>query len=186
MIRPISIKYFSQNTTPKGQQTGDANFKEFPWNILITRKSTNSKLCSGTLIGPNVVLTSASCVKSENPIDIVLKAGAWKLESDLEPLRVQTRNSKTIIVHPEFDDQTLNYDLAIIVAESDFKYGGLNDHISPICIDYDNLSKNEHCVVLGWGEEVLKSEYFDSIKLYSFHKTKFQTTLRTQSSTTRT
>lgn len=97
----------------------------------------------------------------EKPNDILLKAGAWKQESDLETLKVQTRSAKTIIIHPDFKSETHDYDLAIIVTESDFKYGGVNDHISPICIDYENLSRNEHCGVLGWGEEVLKSMFLN-------------------------
>lgn len=123
------------------------------------KKTANTNLCSGTLIGPNIVLTSASCVQFENPNDILLKAGAWKLEDDLESLKVQIRSAKTIIIHPDFNSQTLDNDLAIIVSESDFKYGGLNDHISPICVDYEKLSKNEHCVILGWGEEALKCRF---------------------------
>lgn len=133
------------------------------------------------MIGPNIVLTSASCVQNEKPTDLVLKAGAWKLESDLEPLKVQVRSVKTIIIHPDFNNKTLSYDLAIIVAESEFNYGGINDHISPICIDYDNLKRNEHCVVLGWGEEVLKSIFFIFCKSFKLLKLKyFQITLKTQ------
>lgn len=152
-----TIAFTFQNTLPKGLEIGDANFKEFTWNILITKKNSNSKLCGGTLIAPNVVLTSASCVQFEKPDEILLKAGGWKLEADSDPLHVQTSRAKSIILHPSFKSENHDNDLAIIVTNSDFQYGGLNDHISPICIDDGNLTEKEHCVVIGWGEEAFES-----------------------------
>lgn len=110
------------------------------------------------MIAPNVVLTSATCVVTEKPYDIVLKAGEWKLGNDVEPLKPQTQVAKKILIHPKYNGQSQDNDLAVIVAEADFKFDGTLDHISPICIDFGDLTEQESCVVLGWGEEVLKCE----------------------------
>lgn len=122
---------------------------------MVLKQSTKSLLCGATLIAPNVALTSASCVVTEKPYDIVLKAGEWKLGNDLEPLKSQTRVAKNIIIHSKYNPQSYDNDLAVVVAEEDFK---TDEHISPICIDFEDLKKVESCVVLGWGEEVLKCE----------------------------
>lgn len=127
---------------------------------MVLKQSTKSLLCGATLIAPNVVLTSATCVVAEKPYDIVLKAGEWKLGNDVEPLKAQTQVAKKILIHSKYNGQTHENDLAVIVTEADFKFGGTFDHISPICIEFGDLTVDEKCVVLGWGEEVLKCEYF--------------------------
>ncbi|KAL5288917.1 hypothetical protein ACFFRR_009238 [Megaselia abdita] len=52
------------DTEPRGQEGIDANFKEFTWQIMVLKDSTKTLICGGSLIGPNVVLTSATCLKS--------------------------------------------------------------------------------------------------------------------------
>lgn len=131
------------------------------------KQSNKSILCGGTLIGDNIVLTSASCVASEKPYDIVIKAGEWKLGSDLEPLKYQTRTIYKIVVNPKFQKSSSNFDLAVIVMENKFNTDSENNHISPLCIDFGNLLSSEKCVTLGWGAQALKYHIKDSIMHYA-------------------
>lgn len=146
---------------------GDANFKEFPWQVMVLKQSTKSILCGGTLIGANLVLTAASCVANEKPYDIVIKAGEWKLGSDIEPLKYQTATTHKIILNPKYQKSTQDHDLAVIVTESEFQFDGVNDHISPLCLDFGNVSSLEKCVTLGWGNEAIKYHTTDSIMHYA-------------------
>ena len=123
---------------------------------MVLRQSSKSLLCGGSLIAPNVVLTSASCVESERPYDLMVKAGEWKLGNDIEPLNPQILTVKRILIHPNRSKNNLAYDLAVLIADKEFQFGDSNGHISPICLEFGALKREEHCVVLGWGEEILK------------------------------
>uniref|UniRef100_T1GI26 Peptidase S1 domain-containing protein n=1 Tax=Megaselia scalaris TaxID=36166 RepID=T1GI26_MEGSC len=115
---------------------------------MVLKQSNKSILCGGTLIGANIVLTSASC-------------------RDSEPLKYQTRTVYKIVLHPKYQKTTLDNDLAVIVTENEFQIDGQNDHISPLCIEFGNLSSLERCVTLGWGNEAIKYHITDSIMHYA-------------------
>jgi secreted trypsin-like serine protease len=90
---------------------------DHPWQVALIRgyvdEPRRAQFCGGSLIAPDMVLTAAHCV--DNPIvrrrasrlDIV--AGATGYASGGERLKADA-----IFVHPQWDDETMDYDFAIV------------------------------------------------------------------------
>lgn len=65
--------------------------------------------CTGTVIAPHAVLTAAHCVMGSTPPDVAIG----------ETLAAATRHEiVAVFVHPQFDPQTLDHDLAVALVES--------------------------------------------------------------------
>lgn len=65
-------------------------------------------VCSGTVIAPHAILTAAHCVQGETLPQIALG----------DALAGATRHpALAALVHPDFDPQTLDHDLAIVIVE---------------------------------------------------------------------
>lgn len=91
----------------------------------------------------------------QKPFDTVLKAGEWQLGSDIEPLKFDIKRASSIHLHPRYNPQTHENDMAVVFVEAKFKYGGPIDHVSSICLDESDITVDERCVTLGWGETAL-------------------------------
>lgn len=89
-----------------------------------------------------------------------MTAGEWKLGNEAEPLKSQLKYAKKTLIHPKYQEGYPAYNLGLIIVEISFDFDNINDHISPICLEFGNLVTEEHCVVLGWGEEVLNCKFY--------------------------
>lgn len=92
LLRCHFLGVYSQTQTAEterlhGKFVEDA--KQFPSQVSIYIKSTQ-KHCGGTIIGPNVVITSAFCAKSANtPQDLQVRAGSIYLSKGGELFTVE-------------------------------------------------------------------------------------------------
>lgn len=129
---------------------------------MILRESTKSLLCGGIIIKKNFVLTAGDCVAGHKTIDVLTKGGEWKLGSDEEGKDYQIVRLKSITFHPDFNFTKQAHNLAILHLERDYKF---DQHIQQLCLDERETvpSPEDYCVVTGWGQEALKSKYFEEI-----------------------
>ncbi|KAH9111715.1 hypothetical protein LEN26_009170 [Aphanomyces euteiches] len=99
--------------------------------------------CGGSLIAPNVVLTSAQCTyRLWSPIKYAV-VGSHKNggngAQDGETIEV-----KKLIKHPKFNDGSRAYDFALFILANDSKY-------APVKLSFDNVGANVTSFVRGWG-----------------------------------
>lgn len=114
------------------------------WPFIVAIMLNDKYYCGGALISSECVLTSAHCVTDDveenswiviDPYSLTLRLGTNKLSSEYV-----ARDVQIIFVHPEFDIDQLQYDIAVLIMdkpihlEGDFKAIGLQE-ITP------NLSK---------------------------------------------
>lgn len=130
-----------------------AKFGEFPWMVLISHPN-GTYICGGSLIAPNVVLTTAHDVIDKIPEELSVRAGEWDRESDFEPYRHQNALVKEIICHEDFGRNTLNNDIALLILENSFT---LMPNVQPICLPEINTKLDLiNCVSSGWGQYKLR------------------------------
>lgn len=55
--------------------------------------------------------------------------------------------------------------MAVVFVEAKFKYGGPIDHVRPICLDESDITADEKCVTLGWGETALACKLLVMFKI---------------------
>lgn len=136
-----------------------ALFAEFPWMVaLMTGRF--QYLCGGTLIHPQLVLTSAHNIVNQTVDTLLARFGEWDLNSSDEPYEYQARRIKQIIRHEEFDPEALFNDIALLelVLPVD-----IQPHIQPLCLPPPETPKLQAelrsalCFATGWGARLLDS-----------------------------
>ena len=68
------------------------------------------------------------------------------------PSRVQTGTVDRTFVHPEYDPESQNFDIALLKMRGDFQ---LNDYVQTVCVPTadldDRFDKGSMCTATGWG-----------------------------------
>ncbi|XP_016986315.2 LOW QUALITY PROTEIN: phenoloxidase-activating factor 2 [Drosophila rhopaloa] len=136
-----------------GYNDGESFFAEFPWMVALMDMEGNY-ICGGSLIHPQLVLTSAHNVANYSEDSLLARAGDWDLNSQTELHPYQMRPISGLYRHENFNRQTFYNDIALAVLERPFQ---LAPHIQPICLppaktpDLEDHLQNVHCVATGWG-----------------------------------
>lgn len=140
-----------QNTYGAGfygeAQGNNVQFAEYPWMASI--EEGYSKICSGSVIAENVVITSASCVNGKNKDSLKVRLGSWTTSSSrMKPQTEEIRGVDKIIIDQD------QYGLALIVLKTSVN---LNMYISPVCLPPADENFTGHtCKVVGWENGNLK------------------------------
>ncbi|MDM8528442.1 trypsin-like serine protease [Anaerolineales bacterium HSG24] len=142
------------------------NVGDWPWQVaLIKSHISNAKsgyYCSGIILDTEWVLTAAHCVESSQAgdfqIDVV--AGRQTLSSD-EGDRIRVESS---IIHPNYDNFTLDSDLALLKLSRSLT---LSDTIQPITLidpaDRHLFASGVLATVAGWGALNYNGSYPDQL-----------------------
>merc|ERR1712008_542696 len=126
----------------------------------------SKKKNGGSLIAPNVILTAAHYVSGVDPLIITVRCGEWN--TDIKDENSVDIEAKSIMIHPEFQNETNYNDFAIIVLKEEFD-SSTHPHISPMCLpeqdNEDDISK-DNCFATGWGKDRFgrKGEYKTVLK----------------------
>lgn len=126
----------------------------FPWTVSI--QQLDSHRCGATLLPSTAsdrsqyVLSAAHCFYGLNNVDLTVKIGAHDLNKNEE--RAVIRNVKKIIVHPNYDEDTVANDISLIQLEEPVMF---SETIQPICLPKSNevFKAKTICIAAGWGAE---------------------------------
>ncbi|KAF6199782.1 hypothetical protein GE061_006080 [Apolygus lucorum] len=130
---------------------------EFPWMVAIFHNEVKDGgdqvkryMCAGSLIHERVVMTVAHCANQLKLDNIVVRAGAWNLNSNDEPYPHQDRVVSQIISHSEFNARYVTNDVALLVTTTPFKFA---INVDIICLPKvgDVINENS-CIAAGWGK----------------------------------
>ncbi len=133
----------------------EASEGEFPF--IVSLRSYYGHFCGGSLVKENWVLTAAHCT-SGGGIDSV-RIGMLK-QSDLS--KSETFKVKKVIVHPQYDRSTIDYDYALVQLDGASKY-------QPVELNKRNFQIPDSdesilATTAGWGT-IRESSYATSDKL---------------------
>lgn len=142
-----TLAVFAQADVKLGQKIVggvEATKGEFPFQVSL-QSSYGSHFCGGSLIKPNWVLTAGHCVQNSNGMKIVVGLHDQKDKSGTE-----TFTAKKVIVHPQFNRSTLDYDYALIQLSGDSQFRPID--LNRIEIDVPADGQPSYNVwTSGWG-----------------------------------
>jgi trypsin len=115
--RPMSAAEIDRalNARIVGGTTATASDNPFQVALLSSNVASNydAQFCGGTLVKANVVVTAAHCVFGTSASQVQVLTGTRSLTSG-----GTRRNVTRISIHPSYNDNTLDYDVAVLTLSS--------------------------------------------------------------------
>ncbi|KAI1292140.1 Serine proteinase stubble [Halotydeus destructor] len=153
--------------SPHGKEESD--FGEWPWQAAVLKhdklQGQNLFQCGGTLIDDQHVLTVAHCVASaaspysQNKLKVRL--GEWDTQTDKEFNPHEDYDVIYIAIHPEFRNQSLWNDVAVLTLDRKVNF---KPHIDRVCLpDPSEVFDGQTCVTTGWGKNAYKGGSYSNI-----------------------
>ncbi|XP_016100908.1 suppressor of tumorigenicity 14 protein homolog [Sinocyclocheilus grahami] len=126
---------------------GRAKAGAWPWQVSIHVVGFGHH-CGGTLITKDWVLSAAHCFQRFGVSNIVMYFGRLR-QSGSNPYETN-RTARRIITHPNYDDYSLDNDIALIQLSSAVNF---SDYIRPVCLSTANstFDAGTESWVTGWG-----------------------------------
>lgn len=110
--------------TPKIINGQPVNVSTVPWQIAMVFADTaddyNAQFCGGSILSENWVVTAAHCVEGTAAADIEILTGVTTL-GEAGSTRIALQQ---IISHPDYDDWTLEHDIALLEVSSPIPLNG--------------------------------------------------------------
>ncbi|KAK4883386.1 hypothetical protein RN001_006705 [Aquatica leii] len=157
-----SAQAFLGNTTDDTVTT----FGEYPWTAIVY--ANFQYICTGSLIHPMVILTSAMCVQNKT-YQYVVRMGEWDRTHIKEPFGYENRKVTSLYIHPKYYQKTLSYNAALLIVDFPFI---LQPNIKTICLIDESKNGLSHfynkCVATGWGKNVPTGRFRKKMKKIKF------------------
>jgi len=176
---PFGISVRILDTSEDSKSAGFAQFGEWPHMCAVLNRQDLDYLGGASLIADNTILTAAHILRKVTDVsNILIRCGDWDVQSEVEPYPHQIRVAKEMRIHPEFHENTLTNDFAVVITEEAFDL--TDPHIDTICLpgqsndyDYDDDYPNfdvrleglgrlgintSNCVTTGWGKDKFGDE----------------------------
>ena len=149
-----------------GERDGETKFGEFPWMVAILNlKPEKNNIPNGTkilryvsggsLIHPSVVLTAAHNVAKT--LELRVRAGEWDTQIANEIYPHQDREVESIVVHKDFNNINMYYDVAVLFLKSPVD---MAPNVGVVCLPpYDVIVyPDTRCYASGWGKDKFDKE----------------------------
>ncbi|XP_064470247.1 serine proteinase stubble-like [Ornithodoros turicata] len=131
----------------------DSNFGHWPWQISI--RTTRGKgsddgehKCGGVLLTESWVVTTAHSITPYPRERLIVRAGDHDQNSTSEPLNHQDRHVEKLVLHPDYQRQTYDNDIALLKTKTPFKMA-LN--VQAVCL-YEYQPLPGKGILTGWGQ----------------------------------
>jgi hypothetical protein len=124
----------------------------WPWTVGVYVNNGNgfNFQCGGTLAGDCWVLTAAHCVDGLTARNVVVVVG--DTVRYIKELTETTHDVQLIIIHPQFDSTSFDYDIALLKLACTVQY---KSQVRKICLprsgDEQYYAPLTQCIVAGWG-----------------------------------
>ncbi|KAF6129480.1 corin, serine peptidase [Phyllostomus discolor] len=120
----------------------------WPWQCSL-QSEPSGHICGCVLIAKKWVLTVAHCFEGRE------SAAVWKVVFGINNLDhpstfMQTRLVKTIILHPRYSREVVDYDISIVELSEDINE---TSYVRPVCLPSaeQSLEPDTYCYITGWG-----------------------------------
>ncbi|XP_047500412.1 trypsin-1-like isoform X2 [Penaeus chinensis] len=124
---------------------------EYPWLVGLSQSgdTSNHPFCGGSVYNDVWVLTAAHCVDGSSPSSVEILYNMWDWTSSTAT-QIVKRSVAEIIMHPQYDSNTIDNDIALIRVSSPVNLDLLG--IMPVCLPSSTDSfANKNGIVTGWG-----------------------------------
>uniref|UniRef100_A0A182LWW0 Peptidase S1 domain-containing protein n=1 Tax=Anopheles culicifacies TaxID=139723 RepID=A0A182LWW0_9DIPT len=133
-----------------------AQYAEFPWVVYIRQEKDSEDsamegkfVCGGTLISTRYVITTAH--NTDGTTNLIARFGEWDISTTNEPFKHQEIPVELTIKHPQYVNNPIEHDIALLYLASDVQY---DRHIRPICLpQLHEQFVGQRCIANGWGEQ---------------------------------
>ncbi|KAM4706681.1 atrial natriuretic peptide-converting enzyme [Discoglossus pictus] len=120
----------------------------WPWQCSL-QSEPSGHICGCVLIGKKWVLTVAHCFEGRE------NAAVWKVVFGINNLDhpsdfMQTRQVKTIILHPRYNRAVVDYDISIVELDMEIIE---TSYVRPVCLPSKGqlVEPDTYCYITGWG-----------------------------------
>uniref|UniRef100_A0A3Q3VWP1 Uncharacterized protein n=1 Tax=Mola mola TaxID=94237 RepID=A0A3Q3VWP1_MOLML len=131
-------------------QSDEAGCGEWPWQVSL-HFLTYGHVCGASIISERWLLSASHCFVTSSPNHI---ASNWLTYSGMQDQYkqggVQRRPVKRIISHPDYNQMTFDYDIALLELNEPLEF---SNTIQPICLPSSShvFPAGMSCWVTGWG-----------------------------------
>ncbi|XP_019728444.1 suppressor of tumorigenicity 14 protein homolog [Hippocampus comes] len=129
----------------------NAELGEWPWQVSL-HFMTYGHVCGASIISEKWLLSAAHCFVTSDQANHV--ASNWQTYSGMQDQYrlddVQRRSVKRIISHPDYNQMTFDYDIALLELNEPLE---LTNTIQPVCLPAPShvFPAGMACTVTGWG-----------------------------------
>ncbi|XP_066591362.1 phenoloxidase-activating factor 2-like [Prorops nasuta] len=136
---------------PTAKPVGQASFGQYPWQAVLLMPN-NAYVGSGVLINANHLLTVAHKVVPYLNGGLKIRLGEWDAKNTNEPNPYVEFSSAKIFVHPNFNSQNLQNDVAVIRLNGNAPIATA-PNINTACLSSSMPQPSTRCWVSGWGKD---------------------------------
>merc|ERR1711892_1336885 len=163
--------------TGQDKDSQDAQPGEFPHMCVVYRFEKGQRIYVGgaSLIARNKVITVAHKFfvvnkgktkdLRDSPSKFHVRCGEHNVKTEAELQDSQETEVQRIILHPQYDEKRVYFNLAILQTKENFVY---QKHIGPVCLPdpSQKFDQEKNCWSSGWGADAYDSyaQYSDSLK----------------------
>ncbi|TKS81919.1 Suppressor of tumorigenicity 14 protein [Collichthys lucidus] len=129
----------------------NAELGEWPWQVSL-HFLTYGHVCGASILSNKWLLSAAHCFVTSNPANH--DASNWQTYSGMQDQfkqnDIQRRSLKRIISHPDYNQMTFDYDIALLELSEPLEF---TNTIQPICLPSSShvFPAGMSCWVTGWG-----------------------------------
>lgn len=129
----------------------NAEVGEWPWQVSL-HFLTYGHVCGASIISDRWLLSASHCFVTNDPANHV--ASNWQTYSGMQDQYkqdgVQLRKVKKIVSHPDYNQMTFDYDIALLELSKPLEF---TNTIQPICLPSSShvFPAGMSCWVTGWG-----------------------------------